>query len=342
MAVRVSSARFIGRAEQLAELGSALDDAAASYPSLAFVAGESGAGKTRLIEELARRAREAGSLVLSGECVELGEGELPYAPIVAALRPLVRSEHPALAALDPGHRADLATTVPGAGEPAADAPVAQVRVFEALLALLEVLGESSPVLLVIEDAHWADSSTRGFLSFLASTLCRERILVVVSYRSDELHRRHPLRPLLAEIGRDRYARIVELPLLAQDEMAEQLEDILGESADPALIERLYTRSGGNPLFTEELLAAGLDGRGSLPPTLRDALMLRVEGLSQPAQRVLRWLSVHPADDALLGELDDLDPGELRNALREAVSSHIAVGTADCVVTLPHALLREVV
>jgi len=342
MAVRVSSARFIGRAEQLAELSSALDDAAASYPSLAFVAGESGAGKTRLIDELASRAREAGSLVLSGECVELGEGELPYAPIVAALRPLVRSEHPALAALDPGHRADLATTVPGAGEPAADAPVAQVRVFEALLALLDVLGESSPVLLVIEDAHWADSSTRGFLSFLASTLCRERILVVVSYRSDELHRRHPLRPLLAEIGRDRYARIVELPLLAQDEMAEQLEDILGESADPALIERLYTRSGGNPLFTEELLAAGLDGRGSLPPTLRDALMLRVEGLSQPAQRVLRWLSVHPADDALLGELDDLDPGELRDALREAVSSHIAVGTADGAFAFRHALLREVV
>jgi predicted ATPase len=77
MAVRVSSARFIGRAEQLAELGSALDDAAASYPSLAFVAGESGAGKTRLIGELASRAREAGSLVLSGDCVELGEGELP-------------------------------------------------------------------------------------------------------------------------------------------------------------------------------------------------------------------------------------------------------------------------
>ena len=112
--------------------------------------------------------------------MELGEGELPYAPLIAALRRLVRSGHPALAALDPSHRADLATTVPGAGGPAADAPVAQVRVFEALLALLDILGEDTPVLLVVEDVHWADSSTRGFLSFLARTLCRERVLVVPS------------------------------------------------------------------------------------------------------------------------------------------------------------------
>jgi len=342
MAVRVSSSRFVGRAEQLAELSSAMADAAASQPSLAFVAGESGAGKTRLIGELTSRAREGGSLVLSGDCVELGEGELPYAPLVSALRPLVRSGHPALATLEGSHRADLATVIPGAGEPAADAPVAQVRVFEALLALLDVLGEESPVLLVVEDVHWADSSTRGFLSFLSRTLCRERVLVVASYRSDELHRRHPLRPLLAEIGRDRYTRIVELPLLRPDELAEQLEDILGEPADPALTERLHARSGGNPLFAEELLAAGRDGRGPLPPTLRDALMLRVESLSAPARTVLRWMSVQPLDDALLLELGEMDAEELRAALREAVSSHIAVATANDTFGFRHALLREVV
>ncbi len=342
MSARVSATRFVGRSKQLAELSSALDDAAASEPSLAFLGGESGAGKTRLIGELATRAVESGSLVLSGDCVELGEGELPYAPLIAALRPLVRSDHPALAALDPSHRADLATTVPGAGEPAADAPVAQVRVFEALLALLDLLSEKVPVLLVIEDVHWADSSTRGFLSFLARTLCRERVLVVASYRSDELHRRHPLRPLLAEVVRDRYARIVELPLLEAGEMAEQLEDILGHSPDPALTERLYARSDGNPLFAEELLAAGLDGRGTLPPTLRDALMLRVEGLSEPAQKLLRWLAVQPADDVLLAELTGIGSAELRDALREAVSSHIVVTTADDTFAFRHALLREVV
>ena len=151
---------------------------------------------------------------------------------------------------------------------------------------------------------------------------------MASYRSDELHRRHPLRPLLAEVVRDRYARIVELPLLEAGEMAEQLEDILGPGPDPALTERLYARSDGNPLFAEELLAAGLDGRGTLPPTLRDALMLRVEGLSEPAQKLLRWLAVQPADDVLLAELTGIGSAELRDALREAGSSHIVVTTAD--------------
>ena len=218
MATRVSSARFVGRVDQLAELCSALEDAAASHPSLAFVAGESGSGKTRLIGELASRAREAGALVLSGDCVELGEGELPYAPLIAALRPLVRAHHAALAALDASQLADLATVIPGTGEPSAEAPVEQVRVFEALLALLELLGEDAAVLLVVEDVHWADSSTRGFLSFLTRTLCDERLLVVASYRSDELHRRHPLRPLLAEVVRDRFPRMVEIPLLSPEEM----------------------------------------------------------------------------------------------------------------------------
>ena len=342
IAARVTSTRFVGRAEQLAELCSALDDAAASQPSLAFVSGESGAGKTRLIGELTNRARESGSLVLSGDCVELRQSELPYAPLIAALRPLVRSNHPALAALDPGHRRELAAAVPGVGDPAADAPVAQVRVFEALLALLDVLSEEDSLLLVIEDVHWADSSSRGFMSFLARTLCRERILVVASYRSDELHRRHPLRPLLAEVGRDRYTRIVELPLLGPDEVAEQLEDILGARADPALAERLYARSGGNPLFAEELLAAGRDGRGPLPPTLRDALMLRVEGLSATAQQLLRWLSVQPSDDVLLAELTEVGSAALRDALREAVASQIVVATADDTFSFRHALLREVV
>ena len=109
---------------------------------------------------------------------------------------------------------------------------------------------------MIEDLHWADSSTRGFVRFLARTLCTERMLVVGTYRSDELHRRHPLRPLLAELARDPLAHAIELDRLTRDEMAEQLEDILDNPADPGLVERLYSRSEGNPLFTEELLAAG--------------------------------------------------------------------------------------
>ena len=133
-----------------------------------------------------------------------------------------------------------------------------------------------------------------------------------------------------------------MPLFGPDEVAEQLEDILGERADPALAERLCARSGGNPLFAEELLAAGRDGRGPLPPTLRDALMLRVEGLSATAQQLLRRLSVQPSDDVLLAELTEVGSAALRDALREAVASPVVVARADDTFSFRHALLREVV
>ena len=343
MATRVTSTRFVGRATELEELSAALDAAAAGTPSLALVAGESGVGKSRLASELTDRAREAGARVLSGDCVELGEGELPYAPLLGALRGIAREGDPALDALPAGQRADLGTMLPGLAGSSNDAPPAeQVRVFEALLALLEAMAEERPVLLVIEDLHWADTSTRGFVAFLARTLCDERLLVLGTYRSDELHRRHPLRPLLAELSRDRQAHHVELLPLTRDEMAEQLADILDRAADPGLVQRMYARSEGNPLFTEELIAVGLDGRGALPPTLRDALMLRVERLSGSAQEVLRWLACQPLDDGLLAELTGVDPSTLREGLREAVGSQIVIALGDGNYRFRHALLREVV
>jgi ATP/maltotriose-dependent transcriptional regulator MalT len=343
VATRLTSTRFVGRAPELAELRDALDAAAGGKPSLALVAGESGVGKTRLVDELIAATRESGLRVLSGDCVELGEGELPYAPLVGALRRVAREGDPAFDALPDSQRADLATILPGLGGAAEEGGEAeQVRVFEALLALFDAFSEEQRLLLVIEDLHWADSSTRGFVRFLARTLCTERMLVVGTYRSDELHRRHPLRPLLAELTRDPFAHLIELDRLTRGEMAEQLADILDNPADPGLVERLYSRSEGNPLFTEELLAVGLDGRGALPPTLRDALMLRVERLSPAAQEVLRWLACQSLDDRLLEQLTPLDSAQLREGLREAVGSQIAVAVADGSYRFRHALLREVV
>ena len=175
------------------------------------------------------------------------------------------------------------------------------------------------MLLVIEDLHWADRSTRAALTFLARNVTGERVLIVGSYRPDELHRSHPLRPLLAELERDPRAHRIALAPLSRDELAEQLGDILGAPPDPELLERLWTRTGGNPLFGEELLAAGLDGRGAAPDTLRDALMLRVERLSEPAQELLRLVAVgERLDHPLLEEISGLEPRALRDALREAV------------------------
>ncbi len=342
MATRMTSAHFVGRTAELAELRAAFDEATASRPSLALVGGESGVGKSRLADELKRLAHESGARVLSGDCVELGDDELPYAPLLTALRPLVRDEDPSLQSLAPPLRSALDAILPGLGGGEA-AGAAQSRVFEALLALLDSLSESGPVLLVIEDLHWADSSTRSFIGFLSRTMCTERLLIVGTYRSDELHRRHPLRPLLAELSSDPYTRLIDLPRFTTDELREQLEGILTDPPRPELVERVYARSEGNALYAEEILAAGLDGRGTLPPTLRDALMLRVDRLSADAQEVLRWIACQPtAAHSLVAAVAGLEPAPLRDALREAVASHIVVTVGDESYGFRHALLREVV
>jgi DNA-binding NarL/FixJ family response regulator len=255
----------------------------------------------------------------------------------------VRDSDPVLAGLPAGIRAELATLLPGLGEAPERMRGAgdQARVFEALLAVLDALSREAPVLLVIEDLHWADASTRAFLRFLAAALGDEPILLVTTYRPDELHRRHPLRPLLAELERVHALRI-DLSGLSRDELREQLEDILGAAPEAALVDRLFARSEGNPLFTEELLAAGLDGRGAVPPSLAAALALRIERLGEHAQQVVRVLAAGGRlDDAVLGAVANLDARALREGLREAIASQTVVVDGD-LFALRHALLREAV
>jgi len=226
---------------------------------------------------------------------------------------------------------------------ARDDGASQSRLFEALLTLLDHLGRLVPVVLIVEDLHWADRSTRAFITFLARSLCRERVLVVASYRADELHRRHPLRPLLAELERDAHARRIELRPFDRDELSQQLAGILGSEPADDVATRLWERSEGNALFTEELLAAGLDGRAAPSTTLRDALMVRVERLSEPAQELLRVLAVgQRLRHDLLADAGAIDARVLRDALREAVDSHIVVADDDGRYAFRHALLREVV
>ncbi len=347
MAQRVTSTSFVGREAELAELEQALAGTVGEeLPAIYFVAGESGVGKTRLLRELIERAEADGGRVLGGTSIELGEDELPYAPLVAMLRPLHRSCEPVLEQLSDGTRAELARLNPEIGEPSAEPEAergeAQRRLFDAILELVSRLGEEGPVLLWIEDIHWADRSTRSFLRFLAASLDDERALVVATYRADELHRRHPLRPLLAELERAPRARRIELERFDRDELADQLADIIGEVPPADVIERLFGRSDGNPLFTEELLAAGVDGRGSLPPNLREALLLRVERLSPLSQRTLRLLAVAGrADQALLAEAEAADADELSAAVREAIEAQIVVTLDSGRFGFRHALLREV-
>jgi DNA-binding CsgD family transcriptional regulator/tetratricopeptide (TPR) repeat protein len=346
VATRLTSNQFVGRTAQLEELELALRRAADRQPALVLLGGDSGVGKTRLVAELQRRLSEGSVTVLRGEAVEQGGAELPFAPLTGAFRPLVRAHHPAFEALGPGSRAQLAALLPGLERTGEDPsgrhdPSAQLRLFEALLELIDLVSEDQPLVLILEDVHWADRSTRTFAAFLARSLRRERVMTVLTYRTDELHRRHPLRPLLSELERLECVRRIELSPFDRTELAEILADILDGEPDEELVERLFTRSEGNALYTEELLAAGLDGRGAAPQSLRDAFLLRIERLSDEAQQAARAIAAgRRLDEAMIGAITGIDPQPLQVALREAVAEQVLVAGGDDRLMFRHALLRE--
>ncbi len=345
MRARLTSSRFVGRVGELAELELAWGDAAAGRPVLVLLGGDSGVGKTRLVGELEHRLSGADALVLRGEGVDQGDTELPYAPLVSALRPLVRERHPTLDSLSSGSRNQLAALLPGLDGASQPTPGSdgsgQMRLFEALLELLDCLSEATPVLLILEDMHWADRSTRTFTSFLARSLRQERVLMLLTYRSDELHRRHPLRPLLSELERLERARRVDLSPFDRGELTEALTDILGDAPTAQVVQTLFARSEGNALYSEELLAAGLDGRGAAPQSLRDAFMLRIERLPGDAQRAARAIAVgRRLDEATIGEVIEIEHDELQDALRQSVAEQVLVADGDGRLMFRHALLRE--
>ena len=288
--------------------------------------------------------------MLLGQCLELAGAQIPYAPLVAALRPLARGMGAdAAAELPEGARNALAELLPelgGVGTRADEEPSArQGRLFEAMLALLERLGRSGPVLLALEDIHWADGATRDFITFLVRSAREEPLCLVVTYRSDELHRRHPLRPLLAELERAAGVERIALERFDHDELAAQLEGILHEPAPAELAERLYGRSQGNPLFTEELLANAEDGDSwLLPETLRDALLARVERLSAATQAVVRATAVldRPITHGLLEAIAGVSSAEVMEGAREAVAHQVLVTSADGTYGFRHALVGEAV
>jgi DNA-binding CsgD family transcriptional regulator len=347
VAPRVSSPVFVGRVQEVARLSAALERARSGSPAAVVVAGEAGVGKTRLVGELRRRARELDVLTLTGGCLDVGEGVVPFAPIVEALRTLTTLLEPAeLDRVLGGARAELARLVPelaGADQTAGALPPG--RLFELLLGALHRLAEGRAVLLLVEDVHWADRSTRDLLGFLIRNL-RGGVALVLTYRSDELHRRHPLRPFLAELERSGRAERVDVGRLDRGEVTELLDGILGEAPDPALAGEIWARSEGNPFFAEELVAARTEGV-DLPDALRDVLLARVEALSAETQRVLQVAAVvgRQVDHELLAEVAGVPPERLMEQLREAVSHHILAvegDGGDGGYAFRHALVQEAI
>lgn len=282
-------------------------------------------------------------LVLVGECAPVGEGELAFAPVISALRG-VMADSDALEGLTPPLRSALTALwpVPGADD---RGDGGREQLFEAVYRVLARLGQRQPVLLAVEDVHWIDRSSRDLLAFLLRNTRRDAIGIVVTYRPDELHRGHPLRPFLAELERSGQAKRVELEPLARSEVAEQLAAIAGHVPAAGVVERIFARCDGNPFFAEELLAGGGTGGGELPGSLREVLLLRFERLSNVTREVLRVAAVvgRSVDHRLLTSVVDVVESELLVAVREATDHHVMVASADGTsYVFRHALLREAI
>jgi ATP/maltotriose-dependent transcriptional regulator MalT len=327
MEPREASPGIIGRVDELQRLEAALAAAADARGFTVLIAGEAGIGKTRLVAELSERARRAGATVMSGRCIDVVGSGLPYLPLVEALRPLRGSS--ALADLDRPLQ-ELPRLVPELSEPPELVraqprdPDSRLRLFEETLAVLEHLGGEAPVVLVVEDLHWADGSTLDLVSFLAHGAPRQRLLLVATYRRDEVDPESRLRRLVAELLRAREAAALTLEPLGRNEVGRLLGRIAEAPVPSGLANEIYERSEGNPFFAEELLAAGRRGEETLPRALRDVLLHRLAGLDDETRSVLRIAAAAGRDVPyrLLAAVGAVSEAQLVEALREAVEHDV--------------------
>ena len=348
MSGRASSPVLVGRDEQMAALDAAFASVRQGGPSAVLLGGEAGVGKSRLVSEFGRTAAAAGARVLTGGCLELGTDGLPFAPFTAVLRDLVHEMGAeGVASMLPGRTTrGLARLLPELGEPdtSGDPAEAKARLFEEVLRALEHLTRHSPVVLVIEDAHWADRSSRDLLTFLiGNQRALSGLLIVVTFRSDELHRTHPLRPLLASLDRIAWVERIDLPRLTRYDTGELVVRILGRQPASDLADALYHRSEGNPLFVEALLCCDGELSPELPESLRDLLLDSVHRLPEDTQEVLRIASAggERTGHALLGAVTGLDDAALIRALRPAVIANVLHAQGDGY-AFRHELIREAV
>ncbi|MEV5976961.1 AAA family ATPase [Streptomyces sp. NPDC052114] len=355
---------FVGRADELGVLNEALARATgtprqgaggpgAGEPQALLLGGEAGVGKTRLVEEFTAAAERQGAVVALGGCVEIGADGLPFAPFSTALRALRRRLPEELAAAAEGQEEELARLLPELAAPGPHSRAAagsdeqgMARLFELTARLLERLSRDRTVVVALEDLHWADASTRHLLAYLFRTLRGGRLVLLATYRADDIHRRHPLRPLLAELDRLRTVRRIELGRFSKAEVARQMTGILAAEPEQTLVDDIFDRSDGNAFFVEELAVASHGGScASLTDSLRDLLLVRVEELPEDTQRVARIVAEggSTVEYDLLAEVVGLGEDDLIEALRAAVGANILLASPDGDgYRFRHSLVREAV
>ncbi|GAB1693222.1 helix-turn-helix transcriptional regulator [Krasilnikovia sp. M28-CT-15] len=320
MASEGDEAPLVGRAATLAELRSDLSDVGPAGTAAVFVTGESGVGKSRLLQETADAMRAAGAAVLSGACLDIGDAS-PLHPVLQALR---RS----------GSAPDAAPT----GGPPDDAGA----LLEWVSQRLRAVAGDRPLLLVLDDLQWADRSTRQLLLYLLAGLGEVRLSVLAAVRAESLQGAHPLRRVLAELRRLRSVRVLDLAPLDHDGTRELVRAIAGEQVAAEDAEQVYKRSGGNPFVAEELARDLRDGRAELSDTLREIFLARVDELPKHAHSVVHAIAagVEPVDHQVLARVVQLGDDELLEAVRAAVAHRFVLGEADGY-RLRHRLVAEV-
>jgi class 3 adenylate cyclase len=364
---RVLCPRLVGREDQLFALEDALLAAHRGESRLVALGGEAGVGKTRLAGELARSAERLGWNVLWGGCSE-AELPIPYLPVVEALgNYLATQDIPQLGESLGAARRELAQLFPqlGIDEPAApvgDPGQAKLRLFEAVVGLLATAArDQGGVLLILEDVHWADSATRELLDHLCRRLTSMRALLLLTYRSDELDRRHPLAPVLQGWRRSGTAELITLAPLDRDQIAEVISAILdGERVEPEFRELMYARSEGNPFVVEEMLREVID-RGmadratdgwqrhtleqlGIPDTVRDTILLRFARLDPAEAEVLQAAAVlgRTFGYAILLATSGASEAAVHRALGVGVAQQLLDEAADGSYRWRHALTQEAI
>jgi DNA-binding SARP family transcriptional activator len=319
---------FVGRADELERLEHAYEAAAAGRGGTALIAGAAGIGKTLLASQLARHARSRGATVLSGRCIDLVGAGLPYLPLVEALRPLCRS--PMLDEVRddlhelPRLHPDLADSLPLT--PHADGADARLRLFAEVVAVLEHVSRDAPVVLLLEDLHWADCSTLDLVAYVAHAVQERSVLVVATYRSDAVAPEHALHRLGAGLRRARATVMVELGPLRREEIEALVAASVDERLSPELTTAVCARAEGNPFFATELAAAAARGEHELSPALHDLLLADIARLDADTRWLLRVVAAAGRDVPyeLLTAVMEHSEQAIVHALREAVDHHVLV------------------
>jgi DNA-binding CsgD family transcriptional regulator/tetratricopeptide (TPR) repeat protein len=319
MGMRVSSPILVGRASDLEALLDALGTAATGQASVVLLAGAAGIGKSRLIREFASLASERGARVIVGSSIDLGEGALPLGAWADAFRDLAEGD----GATSGTTARDLFAHTSQSGrrrrelDPERDRGT-QALLFEAVLGTLGEMSATQPLVVVLEDLHWADRSTLDLFAFVATHARRQSLLLVGTYRDLPRHGRHPLNLLLLSLERRPGVTSLTLPALEPSQIRAQIDAIAGGTISTELADRIAERAEGNPLFAEELLAAG--DRGPLPASVRDALIDRSLALSDGARLVSSIVAVagRGISDVILSRVADVDDSTLESALREVI------------------------